>query len=140
MVMWMSLGDRIREFLGDDPKKLVDEILKSMKEEYGDIPFIAKSMGSRRPEAFVFNALQTLFIMKQPKAVSQKTAELLAISAAAAIGCEYCVDFHVRAATHLGASEDEIFDAIMIAGLMSQTSKLSVGLRKLERNSLSDSR
>ncbi|MGQ9721221.1 MAG: carboxymuconolactone decarboxylase family protein [Candidatus Jordarchaeum sp.] len=136
----MSLGDRIREFLGDNPKKLVDEILKSMKEEYGDIPFIAKSMSSRRPEVFIFNALQTLFTMKQPKAVSQKTAELLAISAAAAIGCEHCVDFHVRAALHLGATQDEIFDSIMIAGVMSQTSKLAVGLRKLERASLSDSR
>jgi len=138
--MWMSLGDRIREFLGDDPKKLVDMILESMKEEYGDIPFIAKSMSSRRPETFIFNALQTLFIMKRPKAVSQRTAELLAITAAAAIGCEHCVDFHVRAALHLGCTQDEIFDAIMIAGLMSQTSKLSIGLRKLERAALSASR
>ena len=138
--MWMSLGDRIREFLGDDPNKLVDEILRSMKEEYGDIPFIAKSMGSRRPEAFIFNTLQTLFIMKQPKVVSQKTAELIAIAAATALGCEHCVDFHVRAAMHLGCKQDEIFDAIMIAGLISQTSKLAVSLRKLESASLSDLR
>ncbi|MBS7250750.1 MAG: carboxymuconolactone decarboxylase family protein [Candidatus Freyarchaeota archaeon] len=135
----MSLGDRIRNFLGDDPKKLVDEILKSMKEEYGEIPFIAKSMSSQRPEAFIFNALQTLFILKRPKAVPQKTAELLAIAAATAIGCEHCVDFHIRAAIRLGVSKDEIFDAIMVAGLISQTSKLAVGLRKLERSSLSDS-
>lgn len=68
----MSLGDRIRKFLGDDPKKLVDEILKSMKEEYGDISYISKSMSKRRPEAFIFNAMQTLFITKQPKAVSRR--------------------------------------------------------------------
>ncbi|WXG40444.1 MAG: carboxymuconolactone decarboxylase family protein [Candidatus Freyarchaeum deiterrae] len=135
----MSLGDRIRKFLGDDPKKLVDEILKSMKEEYGDISYISKSMSKRRPEAFIFNAMQTLFITKQPKAVSQETAELLAIAAATAIGCEYCIDFHIRAAINLGVSQDEIFDAIMIAGLISQTSKLAVGLRKLDLISPSDS-
>ncbi len=135
----MALGDRIKEFLGDDPKKLVDEILESIKEEYGDIPLIAKSMGSRRPETFIFNALQNVFIMKRPKAVSQKMAELLAIAAATAIGCEHCVDFHVKTAMRLGASQDEIFDAMMIAGVMAQTSKLSIALRKLERVSLSDS-
>nr|MDO8082036.1 carboxymuconolactone decarboxylase family protein [Candidatus Freyarchaeota archaeon] len=136
----MSLGDRIRKFLGDDPKKLVDELLKSMKEEYGAIPYIAKSMSKRRPEAFIFNASQNLFITKQPKAVSQKTAELLAIAAATAIGCEYCIDFHIEAAMHLGVSQDEIFDAIMIAGLISQSSKLAVSLRKLDRVSPPDSR
>jgi AhpD family alkylhydroperoxidase len=130
----MSLGDRIRKFLGDDPQKIVDEILKNMKEEYGDIPYIAKSMGKRRPEAFIFNALQTLFVMKQPKAVSPKIAELLAIAAATAIGCEHCIDFHINAAIQqFGVTPDEIFDAIMIAGLISQSSKLAVSLRKLDK-------
>lgn len=135
----MSLGDRIRKFLGDDARKLVDDILKSMKEEYGDIPYIAKSMGKRRPEAFIFNALQTMFIMKQPKAVSPKIAELLAIAAATAIGCEHCIDFHIKAAMQqFEASPDEIFDAIMIASLISQSSKLAVGLRKLDKATHSD--
>ncbi|MEM3585817.1 MAG: carboxymuconolactone decarboxylase family protein [Candidatus Jordarchaeaceae archaeon] len=130
----MSIGERIRKFLGDDPKKLVEEILKNMREEYGEIPYIAKSMGEKRPETFIFNALQTLFIMKQPKAVSPKIAELLAIAAATAIGCEHCIDFHIRTATRqFGASTDEIFDAIMIASLISQSSKLAVALRKLDK-------
>lgn len=139
--MWMSLGDRIKKFLGDNPKKFADEILENMKEEYGDIPYIAKSMSERRPETFIFNELQTLFIMRHPKAVTPKTAELLAIAAATAIGCEHCIDFHVKTAMQrFGVSQDEIFDAMMIAGLISQSSRLSVGLRKLDRVSLSDSR
>lgn len=135
----MSLGDRIRKFLGDDPQKIVDEILKNMKEEYGDIPYIAKSMSKRKPEAFIFNALQNLFTIKQPKAVSPKIAELLAIAAATAIGCEHCIDFHIKAAMRqFGVSPDEIFDAIMIAGLISQSSKLAVSLRKLDKVTHSD--
>jgi hypothetical protein len=39
-----------------------------------------------------------------------------------------------------GVSQDEIFDAMMIAGLISQSSRLAVGLRKLDRASQSDSR
>ncbi|MEM1657565.1 MAG: carboxymuconolactone decarboxylase family protein [Candidatus Jordarchaeales archaeon] len=128
----MSLKSLL-ECLLKDLDSTVSEILCKMREEYGRVPFIAESIGRNRPELLVTESLSSLFTLRKPKALSPKLAELVALSAAVALDCEHCIDFHIEAALHEGASIDEIFDVIMIACLMAKNAKLAVGLRVFER-------
>lgn len=121
------------ESLFKDLDVVVDDLFREMREEYGRVPFVAESTGRNRPELLVLDSLLSLFTLRKPKALSRKMAELAALSAAAALGCEHCVDFHIEAALREGASVDEIFDVLMIVGLMARNAKLAVGLRVFER-------
>jgi len=112
---------------------VVDELFREMHVEYGRVPFVSESIGRNRPELLVLDSLLSLFTLRRPKALTRKVAELVALSAAVALGCEHCMDFHVEAALREGASVDEIFDVMMIAGLMARSAKLAVGLRVFER-------
>ncbi|MBS7287167.1 MAG: carboxymuconolactone decarboxylase family protein [Candidatus Freyarchaeota archaeon] len=119
------------EFLFKNLDVAVDDIFREMREEYGRVPFVAESTGRNRPELLVLDSLLSLFTLRKPKALSRKVAELVALSAATALGCDHCVDFHIEAALREGASVDEIFDVLMIVGLMAKNAKLAVGLRVL---------
>ena len=59
--------------------------------------------------------------------IAEKEARLAAISASAAIRCEYCITAQVFLAKKAGASDDEIKAAIQIAGEISRFSILLYG-------------
>ncbi|MHA1710705.1 MAG: carboxymuconolactone decarboxylase family protein [Candidatus Freyarchaeota archaeon] len=111
----------------------VKDIIGEMRESYGRVPFIADSIAKHKPELLVLDALSTLLTLRKPTVLSPKVAELVAVSAAVALGCEHCTDFHIEAALREGASIEEVFDTILIAGLISRSARLAVGLRVLER-------
>ncbi len=46
-----------------------------------------------------------------------KTKELIGLAVAAQIPCEYCIEFHTQAAKLDGATDEEIEEAIAMAGL-----------------------
>ena len=48
-------------------------------------------------------------------ALSKKNKELIAISLSVVKQCSYCIAWHVRAAHHEGASNDEIMEAAFVA-------------------------
>lgn len=50
-------------------------------------------------------------------ALDHKTKELIGLAVAAHIKCQYCTYFHTRAAKLFGASEQEIREAVAIAGM-----------------------
>ncbi|MDW8325491.1 MAG: carboxymuconolactone decarboxylase family protein [Anaerolineales bacterium] len=84
----------------------------------------------RRREAFVPYVLYGAQVYDAPKALDPKTVELVAVAAAAALMCEHCLDAHLRAARRRGASLEEIFDALLIAGSIAQSSTLAVAFRR----------
>ncbi len=57
-----------------------------------------------------------------------KTRELVNVGVAVAINCQSCLDFHVRKARELEATNEEIADAVRAARDM----KLTVSTRLLE--------
>ena len=59
--------------------------------------------------------------------IPSKEARLAAISASAAIRCEYCITAQVHFAKAVGASDDEIKAAIQIAAEISRFSTLLYG-------------
>jgi AhpD family alkylhydroperoxidase len=129
-----ELKARIASLLGEHVVEDVAEIiLKQVEEEYGEIPFIVNFL-RQKPEILVSRALANAQIKKYMKGISQKVVEMMSVAAAVALGCEYCTDLHVRAALHAGATEDEVFSAVMVASQIAESSKLALGLRKLEKS------
>ena len=72
-----------------------------------------------------FGEFNKILFKKGP--IAEKEARLVAISASAAIRCEYCITAQVMLAKKAGASDDEIKAAIQIAGEISRFSILLYG-------------
>ncbi len=51
----------------------------------------------------------------QPKALDEKTKELIALAISVAIRCDDCIAFHTKAALQHGASRDEIMETLGMA-------------------------
>ncbi|WXG44869.1 MAG: carboxymuconolactone decarboxylase family protein [Promethearchaeati archaeon SRVP18_Atabeyarchaeia-1] len=129
-----ALKERIASLYGEDVvEDVAENMMKRVEQEYGEIPFIVNFL-RRKPELLVSRAIKNMQAKKYMKTIPQKVAELMSVSAAVALGCEYCTDLHIRAALRSGASEDEVFSAIVIASQIAESSRLALGLRKLERN------
>ncbi len=109
---------------------LQQDIYDDSEQMLGTVPFILRVM-ARRPEFMIFSSLKDFYALR-PNSLPPKTAELLAVSAAAASGADKCLKVHMQAAAREGASEDEILDAIFIAAIIGQTRVLASSLRAFQ--------
>jgi AhpD family alkylhydroperoxidase len=129
-----ELNDRIASLLGENVvEDVAENMINRIEEEYGEIPFIVNFL-RQKPEVLVSRALKNMQIKKYMKGISPKVIEMMSVAAAVALGCEYCTDLHVRAALHAGATENEVFSAIMVASQIAEASRLALGFRELEKN------
>lgn len=62
----------------------------------------------------------------------RKTMELIALAAACAIKCSYCIEAHSQKARIYGASEEEIAKVIQIASAVGAGSIISYGVEGLK--------
>ena len=65
-------------------------------------------------------------------AIDKKTKELIALGAACAIQCEYCIDSHSQKAKAYGATEKEIAEVIQVATVVKAGATISYGIKALE--------
>ncbi len=114
----------------ENRESIQEDIFDDSEEMLGTVPFILRVM-ARRPEFMIFSSLKDFYVLR-PKSLEPKTAELLAVSAAAASGADKCLKVHMNAAARAGASEDEILDALFIAALIGQTKVLASSLRTFQ--------
>ncbi|MAY80039.1 MAG: hypothetical protein CL930_07190 [Deltaproteobacteria bacterium] len=108
-----------------------DKADKSAKVDKEHEEFLAKSPFNKMypkkigPEAAeYFAAFNSLFV---DGAIPSKEARLVAISASAAMRCEYCITAQVHLAKKAGASDEEIKTAIQIAAEVARFSTLLYG-------------
>jgi AhpD family alkylhydroperoxidase len=106
-----------------------DDIIDDTEEMLGMLPFIFPVM-RERAGTFALSALADYRICR-PEHLPPKTAELVAIAAAAGAGADNCLKVHMKAAIKEGATRDEIFDAVMIAGTIGKTKVLASALRQM---------
>jgi len=106
-----------------------DTILNFLQERDGGIGLMLRVL-SRRPEVFVPHVLEGEHIYEHPRAIDPKTAQLAAVAASAALMCEYCLDAHMRAAESKGATRDEIFDVLLVAAAIAESSTRAVAFRR----------
>jgi 4-carboxymuconolactone decarboxylase len=121
--------DLIKALLDESPS-LQEDIFDDAEKMLGTVPFILRVM-ARRPEFMIFSSLKDFYTLR-PKSLDAKTAELLAVAAAASAGADKCLRIHMSAAVKAGASEDEILDAILIAAVIGQTRVLAESLRAFQ--------
>jgi AhpD family alkylhydroperoxidase len=121
--------DLIKALL-ENSDSLQEDILDDTEQMLGTVPFILRVM-ARRPEFMIFSALKDFYALR-PKSLDPKTAELLAVAAAASSGADKCLKVHMAAAAREGASEDEILDALFIAANIGQTKVLASALRTFQ--------
>ena len=60
-------------------------------------------------------------------AIAEKEAHLVALGTSAATKCQYCIPYHTAQAKRLGATDDEIKSAIMIAADVMRMSTMFYG-------------
>jgi len=116
----------IDEFLSR-AEEMGDDIIAQTEEWLGVVPFIFTLM-RERPEAFALSVLGD-YHTARPASLDPKTAELVAIAAAAGAGADNCVRVHIGTALKEGATRDEILDTILIAGIIGKTRVLAPALR-----------
>ena len=111
-----------------DKEETIEAFFDQIEEQMGTVPFIFEEM-SKRPEVFIPSVLRDFFVMRAPKGLDLKTAELIAVASASALRSEGCIRMHIKAALRAGATKQEIFDVIMISSVMAQTSRLGTAFR-----------
>jgi len=114
-----------------DVESEVAKRLEETKEFFGTVPFVPKFL-SARPDIFIPYHDLSKRVMFNPAHLDRKTAELAAVAAGTAVASEHCLNVHIEAAFNVGASKDEILEAIMMGAFMSLTKSQSIGLRKLD--------
>jgi len=113
-------------------EELTEALVESLIEQNGSLGFILNVLKDR-PRNFNPFILKGMSIYKEPHSLDRKTAELVAIGAAAALRCEHCLEAHMHRARSEGASLDEIMDTLLIAGAIADSSTLSVAFRKFKQ-------
>ena len=112
-------------------REIVDNILARAKEEYGFVPLVTEVM-SERPDMIIPYSQMSANLLFRPHHMDRRTAELAAISAAAALGSENCLNVHIRQAMNLGVSAEAVMEALLISSFMSMNCSNSVALRCLK--------
>ena len=113
-------------------EELAEALAELVVKNYGDLGYVL-SVLKERPKTFNPYLFKSMSIYKEPSSLDKKTAELAAVSAAAALRCEHCLEAHMRRAIAEGASLDEIMDTLLIAGSISESSSFSVSFRKFKQ-------
>ncbi len=125
-----TLLKQAEAMLEDD--ELAEAIAEMFEEKRGGMGFLLRIL-KRRPRTFNPYVFKSASILLEPTNLDKKTAELVAVGAATALMCEYCLEAHINQAVVEGASFDEVLDAILIAGAIAESSTLSVALRKFRK-------
>ncbi len=112
--------------------ELAEELAELHAGKNGELGFLLKVM-KERPRNFNPFLFKGMAIYKEPSTLDRKTAELIAVGAATALHCDHCLEAHLKRAMDEGASLDELMDAILVAGAISESSALSVALRKYKQ-------
>ncbi len=127
----------IEKILKKEPDEAAEELLKEVEKAYGEIPYILDFM-KQSPELLVTKIIYDNAIFREFKRLDIKTIELISIGVSAALRCEHCLKMHIRVARRLGVTKEEIFDAILIAGSLSNAAVLAEGTRAIDSEKLKD--
>ena len=117
----------IQKVVEHGAEKTAQDWMEAIRKDYGRAPLIFERM-SERPEVLVSHLLYKNAVLKTG-ILEPRIVELISLAVSAALKCNHCTDYHVQAALRKGANPDEILEAIMIAGLTSQSTVLADAYR-----------
>lgn len=119
----------------EDPeqRERTDKIIEAIRREYGFVPVVNQVL-STRPDLFLPLSAASRAILEGNGDLDRKQRYLCAISAATAVGGEYCIDVQTKHAIAAGATGDEVLEAMLIGSYMAMTRSQSYALRKYAEN------
>jgi AhpD family alkylhydroperoxidase len=126
----MSFEDELDAILVKGKEKAADDILKVIEGTYGEIPYVFEFMKDQ-PEILITKILHNNAILRS-STLDMKTIELISIAVSAALRCSHCLKLHLRVATNMGISDQEIAAAIFLAGNLVNASVLATATRHLD--------
>lgn len=94
------------------------EVLNKVKEQFGlsTVPNTFKAMAHK--PAFLNALLDMDKAVFDEGALDSKSKHLMAVAVSAVAGCEYCLHAHAAIAEQMGASEEEVAEAMSVAAVM----------------------
>jgi AhpD family alkylhydroperoxidase len=115
----------------EDPKEreITNKILEATERQFGFIPVVNKVL-AERPDMFIPTANLGKAVLEGKGELDPKTRYLAAISAATALGGQYCVKVQMQHAVQAGATRDEILESMMIGSYMAMTRAQSYAFRE----------
>lgn len=120
----------LQKFIKDNGQRGVEEILGFVEQTYGMVPFVTKVL-SQRPDLLIPYVLKGLALYRNENStLDSRIKELFAVTASAALRCDYCLETHIHRAKNLGATMPEVLEAISIAGSIAEASVHAHALRK----------
>ena len=122
--------DELNAILVKGKEKAAIEMLKTIEESYGEVPFIFQFM-EEHPEILLTKVLHSNAILRN-STLDMKTIELISIAVSAAMRCSHCLKLHVRVAHNMGVSDEEIATSIFLAGNLVSSSVLATATRHLD--------
>lgn len=127
----MTFEDLLKEIIDSGSEKAAAEWLESIKEEYGIVPLIFQRM-AERPEVLLSHLLYKGTVV-ETSSLEPKMVELISLAVSAALNCNHCVQYHIRAAVRKGATREEILEVILIAGSLAQATVLADAYRVMDK-------
>ena len=110
-----------------DAQGKTKEVYEDIKKTFGALPEPFKTMGGA-PELLETTWSRVKGIMTKGK-LDRKTKEFIAVAVSATNLCSYCIDAHTAMLKHLGATEEEIVEALAVADLLNGLNAFASGVR-----------
>jgi AhpD family alkylhydroperoxidase len=123
----MEFEDTLQKIVERGSEKTAEDWLKAINQEYGRVPLIFERM-AERPEVLISHLLYKGAVTST-STLNPKLVELISLAVGSALKCRHCVDYHIRAALKKGATNDEILEVILIAGLTANAAVLANAYR-----------
>ncbi len=124
---------QIQALLKENPEETSAALLALVREQYGRIGFLLRTLAEEDPETFIRYALDAERLFGAHRVLDAKTGELVAIAAATASQCDYCIKAHIGSARANGATWEEILDTILTAAHTVESSALAIALRSYKQ-------
>lgn len=128
--MTVKFDEVIRSVQEKGAQATADELIRNVEEEFGSAPLIYKKLEDM-PEALISHLLYKNAI-GEGGCLPPKTVELISLAVGSALRCDHCTEYHMRAAKLMGASKEEILEAVLIAGMLANSSVLANAYRVVD--------
>ncbi|MCK9312795.1 MAG: carboxymuconolactone decarboxylase family protein, partial [Methanocorpusculum sp.] len=112
----LNFDEAIKEVQTKGAQQTAAEWLERVEEENGTIPLIYKKLEDN-PEALISHLLYKNAV-SQAGALPAKTVELISLAVGAALRCDHCTTYHMQVAKKMGITNEEILEAVLVAGLL----------------------
>jgi AhpD family alkylhydroperoxidase len=113
--------------LAEDAMMTPDEVIKDVEATFGGVPTFVTKIA--KPALPGFWTLVKGIELSETTALDAKTKALISLAVASQIPCQYCVWADTNTLKQMGATDEEIAEAVAVAGLTRFASTQFYGLQ-----------